>query len=283
MALRTVVLAILVLTLLATPTRAMEPWRMVVRVTGKVESRASGVADWSPIWRSRTLKDGDFARTLHDSRATINLADQSQFTVGSDSVVEMTKFSLTPQGRVVLFNLQVGRIRAKVAKALGRDSTFQVTTPAGVMAARGTEFYVEQAPALDSAAPPALQGATCLIVFDGKVVVTTARGQRTFGPGDFGYLMRDGFIQYRPTDFNFHAPLGRASAGDAKMTQASGDGSGAGGTTASGTPGSPYQTDSSAAGQGGQQTQGTSSSSTVPPVYQPGGSPRATVPIQIHL
>lgn len=128
------------------PAVAIEPWRIVVRVQGRVESLEPGQTAWAPIFRSRRLNDGAFARTQAESEACINLADQSSFRIGPSSEVEMTKFQLTPEGRTVVFNLRFGKIRADVAKSLTRSSRFEVRTPNGVLAARGTEFSVTVMP-----------------------------------------------------------------------------------------------------------------------------------------
>ena len=147
-----VALAAAAVTLAPGRVSGIEAWRVVVRDVGRVESMQPGQASWAPIWRSRVLTDGDLARTQADSRARILLADQSEFAIGASSVVEMTKFQLTPEGRTVLFNLQVGKVRARVARAFGQRSRFEVTTPNGVLAARGTEFFVQQLPAAPVAA-----------------------------------------------------------------------------------------------------------------------------------
>ncbi len=188
---RTTMVPLLLLVILPlirpSPAPALDPWRLVVRVDGRVESLHPGQSDWSPIWRSRILSDGDRARTLQNSNARVKLADQSEFTIGPDTEVEMTRFSLTPESRTVLFNLKIGQIQASVAKALNRASRFEVTTPNGVLAARGTEFTVRQT-----------ADDTFLEVAHGRVDVTTARGHRTFRAGDAGAINRHGFIQFNP-------------------------------------------------------------------------------------
>ncbi|MBM3465487.1 MAG: FecR domain-containing protein, partial [Armatimonadetes bacterium] len=202
------------LLIFSAPCLALDPFRIIVRVTGKVASRQPGQDDWSPIWRSRVLTDGDMARTYQDARACVKLADGSQFTVGQDSVVEMTKFELTDAGRTVVFNLLVGKIRARGAKAVGKQSKFEVKTPNGVLAARGTDFYVKQTPGAQSRRPEMLASRviadatqpgpaamrTWLIVFDGRVDVTSSREKRSFSAGDWAIIEPDGTIRSRPSD-----------------------------------------------------------------------------------
>ncbi len=216
----------------ALPVDALEAWRLVVRVSGRVESRQQGQENFSPIWRSRILTDGDLARTGKDSRASIKLADQSEFTIGADTTVEMTKFALTPEGRTVVFNLQVGKVRARVARLLGRQSRFEVHTPNGVLAARGTDFYVEQQAGAQTGSsgllahaggPVALDapgggpaGNTIVRVFQGRVLARTPLGTQIFRAGDSGVLGTNGTIRFNPGGLpgpTTHGPAGGTDNG----------------------------------------------------------------------
>ena len=232
---RILVLTIVAVAVLALPAVSLEPWRMVVRVQGRVESQRSGEQAWDPIFRSRVLSDGDSARTQDNSRAMIKLADGSQFTVGAATVVEMTRFVLTPEGRTVVFNQRLGRVRATVAKSFGSEGTFEVKTPNGVLAAHGTEFYVEyvggappsassrsggadsllamgDGPVADGGGAPG--GSTNVIVYDGIVEVTSGRRHHRFYPGDYGTIRPDGRIFVNPAMFPLFA---RGSGPDADL------------------------------------------------------------------
>lgn len=177
---------------------ALEPWRIVVRVQGDVKSKESGQPDFSPIFRSRRLGDGSEARTGADGLATINLADQSVCRMAPNSWVEMTQFHLTPEGRNVVFFLKYGKIQADVAKFFGKQNTFEVKTPNGVLAARGTDFSVtladaseipqlkKQAPRpqasqanIDGALAQAGSVVTLARVYDGKVRTQSLDGKFT--------------------------------------------------------------------------------------------------------
>lgn len=205
------------------PARAVEPWRVLIRIDGHVESRQPAQRAWSPVWRSRILSDGDRARTLVASRARVRLADGSGFTVGADSEVEMTRFRLTPEGRAVVFDLYVGRVRARVARVLGRQNGFEVRTPNGVLAARGTEFYVEQGPgflgrldgrtaSLAEVQPPH-PGPTWFMVFSGRVDAAAGGAHQSFFGGDWGLIDADGVIHLNPPSVlpgGDRGPLGRS-------------------------------------------------------------------------
>jgi len=175
---------------------ALEPSRLVVRLAGSVETRKPGQESWSPVWRSRLLADGELARTLPDSRARIGLADGSSLIVGAQTELEMRRIQQGSRGRFVELALSVGRLRAQVPRVPGERSRLELLTPNGVLAANGAELYVEQTPAGDG--PGAVR--TFLIVFSGRVDVSTTRGRRAFFGGDYGVLERDGSIRFDPAD-----------------------------------------------------------------------------------
>jgi len=173
---------------------AQNDWKLVVRVKGTVQSQKSGDANWVGIWQSRMLQNGDKARTLDASRANIRLADQSVVTLGANTVVAMEQFSMTPQSRTAVINLVSGRIRANVGRFTGQQSRFQVTTPNAVLAARGTEFFVEQDKVTRQGG-----GNLTLLVFSGTVNVTAGGNTFTLYPGwSMTFTPAGGFVVNPP-------------------------------------------------------------------------------------
>lgn len=146
-------------------------WKVVIRVDGTVQSQKYQQVAWDNIWQSKMLKDGDKARTLTDSRAKIRLSDNSVITIGENTTVQMTDYKLTSQSRIAKLNLLAGKLRIKVGKFFGKESKFEVTTPTAVLAARGTDFYVEdntkneQASLISLAPAPGMT----VMVFEGSV------------------------------------------------------------------------------------------------------------------
>jgi len=165
-------LILFVIFLYATPAcSASDNWKVVIRVDGTVQSQKYQQVAWDNIWQSKMLKDGDKARTLNDSRANIRLADNSVITIGENTTVQMTDFKLTPQSRIAKLNLLAGKLRIKVGKFFGKESKFEVTTPTAVLAARGTDFYVEDNTKNEQASFVSLAPAPSftVMVFDGIV------------------------------------------------------------------------------------------------------------------
>ncbi|MBI2251183.1 MAG: FecR domain-containing protein [Armatimonadetes bacterium] len=183
-------------------------WKLVVKVTGNVESQKSNETDWKAIWQSRMLKDGDKARTMEESRAKIRLADQSVLTIGSNTIVEMSKFKITPQSRIAQFKLWAGKIRLKVEEFLGKDSKVEVTTPNAVLAARGTDFFVEQ----EKVSKQGLGGNTVVIVFDGVVSAQIGAQAVEIPAGQMGTIGAYGvFVAPMPTA-NVQAVIAQAQS-----------------------------------------------------------------------
>jgi hypothetical protein len=123
---------------------AIDPqWKIVTKLAGTVEYQKVNSTYWKNILQSLPLKDGDKARTLEDSRAKIQLADQSVVTIGANTTVEIVKFQLKEDARIVELKMGLGKIRAAVSKVLRGESLFEVKTKRAVLAARGTEFFVD--------------------------------------------------------------------------------------------------------------------------------------------
>lgn len=174
-------------------------WKLVVKVKGDVESQRADESVWNKIWQSRMLKDGDKARTLEDSMAKIKLADQSVLLIGSNSLVEISQFKVTDTARTANIKLILGKIRVSVENFLGGTSTFEIKTPNAILAARGTEFYVEQ----DKAVKQDTSGATKLVVFDGDVLVTTATASFLVKEGQTALINTAGNIFINPQNFPY--------------------------------------------------------------------------------
>jgi hypothetical protein len=169
-------------------------WKLVARLAGTVESQKAQQDSWNFIWESRMLKDGDKARTSANSRAKICLADQSVLTIGESSLVEMSEFKMTPQSRTVKLKLEFGKLRSRVEKFLGKDSRFEVTTPNAVLAARGTDFLVDQ----EKVTRQFGAGGCYVVVFSGTVNIHAPTGNFTLLPGQTGLVTTGGQFFLNP-------------------------------------------------------------------------------------
>jgi hypothetical protein len=210
-------------------------WKFVVRVTGIVQCQKGGQTAWVSIWNGRMLSDGDKAKTMKDSRAKILLPDNSFFIIGANTTLEMSKVEYSKTGRFVQLKLDVGKVRIKVQKFAGKDSRFEVVTPRAVLAARGTEVFIQQ----DPPGPSGDAGATRWVVFESRLDVTGTTSQGSFFPGQSGMIDTNNNMR---NDAGFQGtsggPAGGQSSGgsSAERTGETGTGeSGTGETSGTGT------------------------------------------------
>ncbi len=168
-----IILLIAIMALTAVSWAVSDKWKLVIKVAGTVESQFGGQSKWEEIWQSRMLQDGDKARTLANSRARIKLSDNSLVTLGQNTEVELSKYQVEQKSNVVELKLLFGKIRNNVAKSKDKKVKYEVKTPNAVLAARGTDFYVEYS---NETAGEPQGGVTRLIVFSDTVELT-AGGQ----------------------------------------------------------------------------------------------------------
>ncbi|MCE1248029.1 MAG: FecR family protein [Firmicutes bacterium] len=180
-----------------------QDWKLVVRVKGVVESQFSGEAKWERIWQNRLLHDGDKTRTGADSRAIVRLVDNSYFTLGENTEVEVSKFQLTQSERELKMKLTSGKLRSSIGKFTGKKNQVEVQTPNAVMAARGTEFYVEYD---DKTAGPGAGGVTRLIVFESSVEITSNGVTQLITAGNSAEVGPAGNIMVNPPGLEARSP-----------------------------------------------------------------------------
>ncbi|MFH1454526.1 MAG: FecR family protein [Armatimonadota bacterium] len=194
------ILSILIITsvVVSTAFAASSAWKLVVRLKGDVESQKQGTDTWDKIWQSRMLKDGDKARTGDDSYGKIELSDGSITLIGSNTTVEMSQYNVTDNERISKMKLDKGMIRVFVTKFLTGKSTFEITTPNAVLAARGTEFYAEYG--VPGAQVPT---DTNLAVFSDAVLVTSATERYLIEQGQTASIDAKGTITINPATFTF--------------------------------------------------------------------------------
>jgi hypothetical protein len=119
------------------------------RVVGRVEVLSKGQTQWIPAVVGARLAEGDDIRAYSGATAELTLPDTSTVVMAENSRLLLTKMEYDPQSqsRLVLLHLVVGKVRATVAQAAVtlarvRQSTFAISTPTAVAAARGTILWV---------------------------------------------------------------------------------------------------------------------------------------------
>jgi len=115
----------------------------VTFVSGEATRSAGGVPERLAV--GSAVYAGDTLETQGRTRLEITLRDQSVVRVGPRSrvVLGAAVFGRTVEERKVATRLLVGDLWAKVAKAVGGDSRFEVQTANAVAGVRGTTFRVD--------------------------------------------------------------------------------------------------------------------------------------------
>jgi hypothetical protein len=124
-------------------------------LTGDVQIRKGGEGDWGQYYQTG-LSSGDEIKTVNSSKAVIYTPDDDKVTLKPNSGLTIKEWAA--EGNYS-FELSGGELHAQVEEA---ERTFEVSTPAAVASARGTEFTVQTNG----------DGSTTVMVFDGAVSVT---------------------------------------------------------------------------------------------------------------
>jgi hypothetical protein len=159
---------LLVLLLGAANLRAGDINAQVFSVSGSVEFAPPDSSSYAPLKKGATLAIGSTVRTGDDGIAVIVTTPGSAIQVGNNSIVKLNKLAFAKTGgditqRQAVLQLKDGVISALIDPATPKITDFQVQTPEGAAAARGT-FY----------AVLVYHGKTYVGVKEGKVAVRAA-------------------------------------------------------------------------------------------------------------
>jgi hypothetical protein len=158
----------LLLTLAGPCLRAATVNAQVFSVTGTVEFAGPGSSSYAPLKKGQTLAVGSTVRTGDDGVAVLVTTKGSAIQIGNSSIVKLNKLAFAQSGgdvteRTAVLTLTSGVVSALIDKSTPKITDFQVQTPEGAAAARGT-FY----------AVLVYHGKTYVGVKEGKVAVKAA-------------------------------------------------------------------------------------------------------------
>ena len=166
---RRMTLGVLALLLLCSPSlRAANVNAQVFSVSGSVQSAPPNSSTYAPLKKGARLAIGSTVRTGDDGVAVLVTTPGSAIQVGNNSIVKLNKLAFAKSGgditqRQAVLQLQSGVVSALIDPATPKITDFQVQTPEGAAAARGT-FY----------AVLVYHGKTYVGVKEGKVAVRAA-------------------------------------------------------------------------------------------------------------
>jgi len=151
----------------ATPARAAAPPAgSVTFLSGEATRRAGGKAE--ALSTGSLVYQDDLLETGARTRLEIELPDKSVIRLGPRSKLRLATAVFGAGDRSVSASLLVGQIWAKVEKAVGGESRFEVQTKNAVAGVRGTTFRVD-----------ARQDQSCVVkVYSGAVAVAAGKVPR---------------------------------------------------------------------------------------------------------
>lgn len=166
--LRTLSLFLVALIISSANLRADAIQAHVFSVSGTVESAPPDSSSYAPLTKGATLAIGSTVRTGDDGVAVIVTTPGSAIQIGNSSVVKINKLAFAKSGgdvtqRQAVVQLTTGVVSALIDPSTPKITDFQVQTPEGAAAARGT-FY----------AVLVYHGKTYVGVKEGKVAVKAA-------------------------------------------------------------------------------------------------------------
>jgi hypothetical protein len=140
-------LGVLLIGLGAATLRADPVKAMVVSVQGTVEFAPPGSASFAPLGKGQELAVGSTIRTSSDGSAVILTTPGSAIKLGSDSNLRLNALAFAKSGSTVTqreahLQLTTGAVSAFIDPSTPTITDFQVQTPEGSAAARGTFYAV---------------------------------------------------------------------------------------------------------------------------------------------
>jgi hypothetical protein len=161
--------ALLALLLFALPAAAAEVHATVFSVSGRVEVAGPGSSSFAPLHQGDHLAIGSTVRTGSNGIAVLVTTPGSAIQVGNDSEVKLNElaFAKSDSGitqREAHIQLTSGVVSALIDPHTPKVTDFQIQTPEGVAAARGT-FY----------AVLVYEGKTYVGVKEGKVAASSSK------------------------------------------------------------------------------------------------------------
>jgi hypothetical protein len=180
---------VFVAALLPATVRAASVGRVVnLHGEARVEhTHAEGASE--PLAPGQEVHEGDLVVTAAGATMRLLMRDKGILDLGGGARLKLRTYQVnaTERRRTVHLQLVVGRLWARVTKALGSGSQYEVTTTNAVAGVRGTEFVVDVGES----------GKTAITVVEGSVHMSGSVGDgegQTLGAMQRGRVENDGSV-----------------------------------------------------------------------------------------
>jgi hypothetical protein len=129
----------------------------ISEIRNSVEARRDTAVEWQAASEGAQIVTGGGVKTGNDARARLHISDGAIVRLAASTTFTLTELSPSPNDPVTRFVLEAGQIWIQAGKALG--GVFEIETPTGTAAVRGSLMSVEFYPADGHMIATCLEGA----------------------------------------------------------------------------------------------------------------------------
>jgi hypothetical protein len=136
-----------VVVLLVFSGKAPEPLAVLTKADGSVSVMKAGVTDWTAGETGQTLDKGDTIRVNSDAAAQVTFFEGTTVDLAAGTTLEISELAAGATGtNTIELKQQIGNTISRVTKLADPASRYEIETPAGVAAVRGTVMEISVDP-----------------------------------------------------------------------------------------------------------------------------------------
>ncbi len=134
-----------------------------------VQAQITSNENWQTADEGSQIETSGAVRTGSDSRVRVDISDGTLIRLGGDTLFTLLELSPSLNDPITRFKLEAGKVWIEVTSALG-GGLFEIETPSGVSAVRGSLMSVEYDP---------VTGELTVTCLEGQCRVTDPQGNST--------------------------------------------------------------------------------------------------------
>jgi hypothetical protein len=135
----------------------------------EVQAQVTSNENWQLANEGSQIETSGAVRTGNDSRVRVDISDGTLIRLGADTLFTLLELSPSMDDPITRFKLEAGKVWIEVTSALG-GGLFEIETPSGVSAVRGSLMSVEYDP---------VTGELTVTCLEGQCRVTDPQGNST--------------------------------------------------------------------------------------------------------
>ncbi len=160
-----------------------------------------GDSDFKKVETSIAVNEGDFIRTIRDSKVVVEFNDKSKIVVYSNSTLKIDNNIASDNSKSL--TLLSGRVWASVTKKLSKKDFFKINTPTTTCGVRGTDFGV----AVSENGSSLVKVNSGTVAFESDIdpkveEISNKQTSKTVSDDPMDMLMNDGVLQFNVSKIN---------------------------------------------------------------------------------